>query len=92
MRFSGQLFALILTCTIGEQGLFVAGASATAQSSLSDAARLARLESQLESLGQDVAQLVKVLDNENKTVEFSVPRAQQRISGPNPAESQARKP
>jgi CubicO group peptidase (beta-lactamase class C family) len=46
--------ALILTSAIAGQGLFVARASATAQSPLSDAARLARLESQLESLRQEL--------------------------------------
>ncbi len=54
MRLSRQLLALILTSAIAGHGLFVAGESATAQSSLSDAARLTRLESQLESLRQEL--------------------------------------
>lgn len=54
MRPTRPLLALILTSTIAGQGLFVAGASASAQSSLPDAARLARLESQLESLRQEL--------------------------------------
>ncbi|MBA2527928.1 MAG: beta-lactamase family protein [Pyrinomonadaceae bacterium] len=48
------LLALILTFIIAGQGLFVAGARATAQSSLSDAARVARVESQLENLRQEL--------------------------------------
>ena len=54
MRLTRQLFALILTSAIAGQGLFVAGTSATAQSPSTDAARIARLESQLESLRQEL--------------------------------------
>ncbi|CAN5767714.1 hypothetical protein BH18ACI4_BH18ACI4_19940 [soil metagenome] len=52
MKLTRQLFALILTSAITVQGSLVAEASAAAQSS--DAARLARLESQLESLRQEL--------------------------------------
>src|SRR5688572_11587407 len=54
MRLTRLIIALILTSAIAWQGLFSAGTTATAQSPVSDAARLARLESHLESLRQEL--------------------------------------
>ena len=53
MGLSTKLLAWILTSVITGQGLFV-GASSGTQSSTSDAARIARLESQLETLRQEL--------------------------------------
>jgi CubicO group peptidase (beta-lactamase class C family) len=54
MILTTQLLALILTSTIAGQGFFVPIPRATAQSPITDAARLARLESQLETLRQEL--------------------------------------
>jgi CubicO group peptidase (beta-lactamase class C family) len=54
MRLSRHLFALILTSALVGQGLSVRGFNATPQSSSSDAARLERLERQLESLRHEL--------------------------------------
>ena len=54
MRLTTQALAWILTFLAAGQGLFVAGAGATWQAPLSDAARLERLERQLEALRQEL--------------------------------------
>lgn len=54
MILTTQLLALILTSTIAGQGLFVPSRIASAQSSSTDAARIAKLESQLESLREEL--------------------------------------
>ena len=54
MKLTTQLSALILIFTLAGQGLFTAGVSVKAQSSSTDAARLARLETQLETLRQEL--------------------------------------
>lgn len=54
MRLTTQALAWILVFTFVGQGLFVGGASAAWQAPLSDAARLERLERQLESLRQEL--------------------------------------
>jgi CubicO group peptidase (beta-lactamase class C family) len=54
MRLTRQSFALTLTFALATQALFVAGTKATAQSLSTDSARIARLESHLEMLRQEL--------------------------------------
>ncbi|MFN2512235.1 MAG: serine hydrolase [Pyrinomonadaceae bacterium] len=54
MTLTKQLLALILTSAIAGQGLFVANRIAMAQTASTDAARITRLETQLESLRQEL--------------------------------------